>query len=315
MPKTEPFFAGCSSANCEMVQNQVLGSYDRKAHKKKPLRYVKGGLAMRLLEPAEARIIGGPTGAKYTVSQHGLAIEFRRCYEWNYIDRYTHKQTTDTCTEKKIVNIPQRTMNCYRDVSALLYQMGKGKKGRPSITHKVLAMVACSKSGVAPTRVSEPMTPAIVAAAVGETQFAVRKNMEALVKSGKLATDTKLEVLNEKQVRLPPKYQRAFDDFVRMEKRERVREGVRLLFGRGFSPSKLSELPEAETFAAGVRGFAPRKLTEEQRREFMEEAEEWKGRTGIVPATRPHRAKWRRQRKEIEDRPDLEQTLALGGHI
>ena len=160
MPRVEPFYVNCSSENCETVTNQVMGSYDRKAHRKKPIAHMKGGLDTSVLEPAHIPI-KGETG-RYVVAEHGVSIQFRRCYEFDYVDKFTHKQESDTCTEKHVVNIPQRVFNCYNTTSDLLTQMRKGKKGRPGINYKVLAMVACSKSGVSPTRVSEPMSPAIV---------------------------------------------------------------------------------------------------------------------------------------------------------
>ena len=314
MPKVESFYSPCSSEDCTTVKNQVLGSYDRKAHKKKPLAHMKGGLGTTILEPARVPIMG--EAKEYTVKEHGLGIQFKRCYEFDYIDKYRHKPVSDTCTKKLVVNIPQRTMNCYRDVSDLLTQMKKGKKGRPGINHKVIALVACSKSGTAPTRVSEPMSPAIVASVLGESQYKVRKTMEELVKTGKLATDKPLDVVNEKQVRLPPKYQKAFDDFIKGEKAERRLAGMRMVFGTGFVPASISpNLPEAEAFAVPVRGFKPKKLGKKAMKRFMREAEEWKLTTGIVRSgtfvKKPSKIK-KLHKKETE-RVELEQLL--GTHL
>lgn len=316
MPKVEPFYANCSSENCETVTYQVLGSYDRKAHKKKPLPHMKGGLGINVIEPARVPIMGEQP-KEYVVSGHGMGIQFRRCHEFSYIDKYSHKHVSDTCTEKRVVNIPQRTLNCYRDVSDLLKKITKKKTGQ--LTNNIIAIVACSKSGVAPTRVAEPMSPAIVAAALDQPQYTVRKTMEKMIKTGKLATDKPLDVINEKQVRLPQKYQKIFDAFIRGEKAEQIRAGMGTIFGTGTAPFKYLELPQAERFTILKGGFKPPKKTSKKRIEQLRrEAEEWKISTGIVPSggrvMKPSKIKKPPKRKETA-RYELEQALAMGGHI
>lgn len=206
---------------------------------------MKGGLEAVVLEGARIPIRGSKR--EYTVKRHGMGIQFRRCYEFDYIDKHNHEPTTATCSTKKVINIPQRTFNCYNEVADILKSLRRGKKGRPSINYKVLAMVACNKSGTTPTRVSEPMTPSVIAAAIGETQKTTRKAMEQLVKQRKLVTDKTIDVVNERQVRLPPKYQRVFEDFIKGEKEERVLAGMRRIFGKGVVPATVApDLPEAE---------------------------------------------------------------------
>lgn len=308
MPKTQPFYRTCSSENCGTVQNHVLNAYDRKAQKK-PVEHMKGGVEATVLEPAHVTI-RGEQPKEYIVTQHGLGVQFRRCYEFDYINKHSHEPESRTCTKKLFVNIPQRTINCYNDVSELLRQMRRGKKGKPAkLNYKIIALVACSKSGVAPTRVSEPMSPSIVAAAIGASQYDVRKTMEQMIKTRKLVTDRNLDIINEKQVRLPPKYQNAFDKFVKGEKAERSRSAINLIFGKG-TVSTSPDLPEAESFFVG-RGFKPKKISKKAKARFERETAEWKARTGLG-AWKPPKIKKAPKRKEPE-RYDLEQ--ALGVHL
>lgn len=285
MPKIEPFHRNCSSRNCTDVRAEVFKSYDRKSQKKKPARRMKGGLEVRVLEPARIPIAGEK--GEYVVSGHGVGVQFRRCYEFDFIDKYTHRQTTQTCTEKRVVNVPRRVLNCYESVSETLEETRKGKRGRPGINLKVLALVACSKSGLPPTRVAEPMTPAVASAVTGLPYYAVRRSMDELKKTGKIKCTHKqrLAVIEEEQCFISKTYQKAFDDFVRSEKEARKWAGFRRIFGKEFAPTPTlaRKLPEAEVsrYSGIPRGFKPKKLSKKALRKFRREAEEWRARTGL----------------------------------
>lgn len=258
MPKIEPFFKECSGENCASVRSRAYKDYDRKAQKKRPSMRRKGGLAVRVLEPAQIPILGEQPKT-YTVSRHGLGIEFRRCYEFDYIDKHSHRHETATCTEKRVVNIPQRTLNCYKDVEELLTQLKKGKRGKPTIAPKILAAVACSRSGVSPTRVSEPISPSTIAVITMEKLSAVRKSLEPLVATGRVKCVGKyLPVLEEKQCTMSPTYLKAFEDFVKTEKEERKWIGFRRLFGDYIQVSP-KELPEAKDMLSQFKIMAPEK--------------------------------------------------------
>jgi hypothetical protein len=282
LPKIEPFFRDCSSRNCTEVRAEVYKTYDKKAHKK-PAKRRKGGLEVKVLEPAHIPISGEK--GEYVARGHGVGIQFRRCYEFDYVDKFTHKQATQTCADTHVVNVPQRTVNCLADVSELLHSLRKGKRGRPTISHKILAAVACNKSGMPPTRVAEPLSPSSIAALTGEPLQKVRKSMEQLIKSGKIRCSGEwLPVLEEKQCVLPKPYQKAFDDFIKGEKEERKWEGFRRVFGREFIAATTSELPEADPSEYSVlpKGFKlDEKMGERAKESFMREAREWKARTGL----------------------------------
>lgn len=244
MAKPKPFFESCSSENCEDVRAYVYKHYDKKAHRK-PRRRRKGGLDVKVLEPARIPIMG--ERGEYTVGEHGLGIEFKRCYLFDYVDKTTHKQSEATCTEKRVVNIPRNTLRCYEEVSSFLQEMKRGQRGKPTIAPKILAAVACSRSSMEPTRVSEPIPPSVIAVITMEKLSKVRKSLEPLVKSGKINCGGKyLSVLEEKQCSMPKQYQRAFDDFVKGEKEERKWSGFRKLFGEyvAVEPKKLPEVEE-----------------------------------------------------------------------
>lgn len=285
------FFEGCSSRSCEAVNAEVARDYDRVAHKGKPPPHYKGGIKTILLEPVQVPMVGR-TG-QYTVSQHGIGVEFRRCKEFNYVDRHTHKMTSQTCTEKKVYNIPRDITRCYEHTTSLLMQMEKSKKkeGKPVGTrHRILALVACSGShplGLRKGEMYQAMSPAIISAVTGDKHNAVRKSVELLVKSKKLVTAGKLAVIDEQQLHLPPKYQQVFDDFIRTEREERIRLGGRRLFETDFIPSERApDEPEAEQFTNIIRqGRLPkrRKMSEQRKALERREAEEWKRRTKIVP--------------------------------
>lgn len=291
MAKMKGFFTDCSSRSCQAVNAEVARDYDRVAHKGKPPPHYKGGIKTILLETAQVPIVG--SREQYMVSQHGVGVEFRRCKEFNYIDRHTHKQTSQTCTEKIVYNIPRDITRCYEHTTSLLQQMEKSKKkeGKPvGIRHRILALVACSGShplGLRKGEMYQAMSPAIISAVTGDKHNAVRKSVEHLVKSKKLVTAGKLAVIDEQQLHLPQKYQQVFDDFLQTEREERIRLGVRRLTA-DFVPSEVApDEPEAEQFTNIIRqGWRmPKGYKMSEKRKAMQriEAEEWKRRTRIAP--------------------------------
>lgn len=256
MAKIQPFYEKCSSENCDATNAYVKKYYDRVAHKKKkPAKRRKGGLDVRVLEPARVGIIG--ERGEFIATQHGIGVEFKRCYEFEFIDKTTHKQTTKTCTERRVVNIPQNTLRCYEDVASLLTALKRGKKGKPTIQPKILAAVACSRSSTAPTRVAEPIPPSVISVITMEKLKDVRKSLEPLVKSGKISCHGKfLSVLEEKQCSMPKDYQKAFDEFVKSEKEERKWSGFRKLFGDYVDTEALAVPEPMDGFAEYRMGTA-----------------------------------------------------------
>lgn len=318
------FFEGCSSRRCDSVNAQVARSYDRIAHKKgKPPPQYKGGIKMSLVEAPSIRIPGEL--GRYTPTEHGMGIDIRRCKEFNYVDKNTHKHTSQTCTEQRIFSIPRDIIRCYEHVSSLLSESAKGKMGRKVGTrHRILALVACSGSHPYQLRKGElyqAMSPAIISAVTGDKHNAVRRSVELLVKDKKLVTAGKLDVLAEQQVHLPPKYQQVFDDFIKGETEERIRLGGRRLYERDFIPAEPAPSePTPEHFTTTIReGWrmpAGYKMSKKARKQAQQEAEEWKTRTGI---TQPALTKQRRKRSPVKarkapkrrDRYDLEQALGV----
>lgn len=253
MPKVEPFFSQCSSRPCRESRVEAYRDYDKKSGK--PTFKRRGGLAVRVIEPARIPIVGEL--GEYTVKRHGIGVEFRRCYEFSYIDKRTRRHTTQTCTEKHVVNIPQKTVDCYEDMKGFLEELGRGRRGRPTIAPKVLAALACSKSGIPPMRVTEPLSPSSIAVLTLEKLSKVRSTLKPLIKSGRVKCGGKfLPVLEEKQCLLPKSFQSAFDEFVRSEKEQRKWAGFRKLFGE-YVPLTTGQMPEATDTLARFATFVP----------------------------------------------------------
>lgn len=262
-----------------------MQSYDRKAQKKHPVPSMKGGLKATELPPSRIRVIGYPQ-VQYPAEQHGKVIQFERCFQYTYTDKNTHKMSRDTCVKKQVVPIPEKVFRCYDNTVSLLERLRIGKRGKPVAENfKALAMIAC----MSPTRVNVPVTPAVVAAAIGVPQQKVQKGIERYVQTGKIVTAQPVEFFNEKQHRLPPKYQREFEEFILGEAEAR-RIGVSRIFEE--KPKSLApEMPEAEPWEMTREGTRVMRRGR-RRQEFwtpamitraMAEAETWKRRTGIAP--------------------------------
>lgn len=311
MAKMEPFFEGCSSRSCEVVNAEVARDYDKIAHKGKPPPHYKGGIKTIPIEPAQIPIMG--EAGRYTVAEHGLGVEFRRCKIFEYVDKNTHKETEQTCTEKIVFNVPRDITRCYEHTTSLLSQMAKGKMGRKvGPRHRILALVACSGShplGLRKGEMYQAMSPAIISAVTGDKHSKVRRNVEKLVKSKKLVTAGKLKVIDEQQLHLPQKYQDVFDDFIRTEREERIRLGGRRLFETDFIPSEEAPMePEAEQFTNIMReGEHPKKrlkLTEQRKLQERLEAEQWKRRTKIVDPSYEKIPKKRKRKRKAKSKLD-----------
>lgn len=269
----------CSSEGCKEVRMEVIKTAKSADT---TIFHRKGGLGWEVLEPTFR-----PAGERFRVkpTKHGMAIKFKRCHVFEYVDAASRKKDKKTCTETKIVNIPQRTLDCYHDVSNFLDQIKRGKKGRPGIDHKILAAVACHTSGTAPARVSEPMTPAIISAMTELPYNPVRRSMEGLKKSGKIKCSRKqrIEFIEEEQCRVTKPYLKAFDDFIKSEKEERKWAGVRRLFGKDFVAVP-AEMPKGEQlyyWEAMRKGFVPKKLSKKALKRFEKETKKWKARLGF----------------------------------
>lgn len=316
--KTQPFYEPCSKQTCTQTKQQVSKDYDyeyyKEHHMRPPQPESKGGAKTTVMEPAQIRIIGEL--GTFQAKKHGLAIETQRCRQFKYTDREGEPKNP-TCLDKKVYNIPQRTIQCYGQFTELLNALSRGKKGAPpTTTHKILALLGCNKSDIGKNAVAEPLSPYLISAVTGIEHNAVRKTIENLVKSRKVTSSSPtLKVVDEKQNRLTPTYAKAFDQFVTSEKETRKWIAFRRLFGDEFTPVTAPELPEAQIYSVGKGFKKPKKLSKRAIAQAQREASEWAVRTGIGKwkPTKIRKAPRREGTPHYRHEYELEQ--ALGVHL
>lgn len=334
LPKSFP--ADCSGANCNAVARDVERSYDKIVHVDKggqpriPRPQQKGGLLIEVLPTVQVRAVGELR--RYPARKHGKTIRFRRCMEYTYVDARTHKEETQTCTEKKDVTIPERTLRCYTIVKDILKKVegAKVKRGaKAKLTLDVLALVGCSRAHAG--RISprypveqELMTSSIAATLIPRATFTdrakdererrrhlkrVRETVGTLGKTQKIAVQgAEIAGIGERQIMLQRPYQAIFDKFVKGECGKpdeclRVWAGFRKIFAPTRTAPELVEIPEAPAYQV-ARGFRPMPTTEQWRELMAHEAAEWKQRTGLAGG----RAVIKRLRKKEREMPLPEET-------
>lgn len=278
------FYPECSPERCDHLIPYIKKHYDKGAGKPKPTWTKIWGVDVNRLMPF--------------AKDAGMPIEFRRCFKWKYVDKLTKEILQPTCTDIAHYRVPQNTIDCYKRVANILQTLRPLKRGRPAkmerekINTEILGLAGCSsrilKNGA--KRVEyEALTPSIAATVTGHELRPVRGAMNNLVWQGKLIGAKKakgehvrklLHVLQEKNYIMPKTYAVIFDDFLTAEEARRVKASKKL-FGEVPTIEKREFRHGAEIIKKGEQNFM---VGTTGRRRAEAEEEEWRRRTGIVPA-------------------------------